>query len=129
LKASLINSTIDSYEKQIILNDISRNDSNIKFLYIAPERLNNDDFLRVISRVNIALVAIDEAHCISQWGHDFRPSYMKIKGFLASLQTSPQSLPSPHPQPPLLLGGEGSKSPLNVEKKLVSGGEIRPKSP
>lgn len=86
LKANFINSTIDNYDRQIILNDISKDDWSIKFLYIAPERLNSEDFLRVISRVKIALVAIDEAHCISQWGHDFRPSYMKIRGFLEELK-------------------------------------------
>lgn len=85
LKASLINSTIDNYDKQIILNDISRNDSSVKFLYIAPERLNNEDFKRIVWNVKVALLAIDEAHCISQWGHDFRPSYMKIKDFRKEL--------------------------------------------
>ncbi|MDP2396371.1 MAG: hypothetical protein Q8S84_07685 [bacterium] len=49
------------------MNDLSRPDTDIKFLYIAPERLNSDEFIRVFSRVKIALVAIDEAHCISQW--------------------------------------------------------------
>lgn len=86
LKAELINSTIDSYDKQIILNDISKNNGTIKFLYIAPERLNNFDFNRVISNVKISLIAIDEAHCISQWWHDFRPSYMKLRWFLDNLK-------------------------------------------
>lgn len=91
LKASLINSTVDNYEKQIILNDISRDDWSIKFLYIAPERLNSDDFLRVISSVKISLVAVDEAHCISQWWHDFRPSYMKVREFIEKLRNSKYS--------------------------------------
>ncbi len=86
IRVELINSTIDTLDRQIILNDLSRPDTDIKFLYIAPERLNSDEFIRVFSRVKIALVAIDEAHCISQWWHDFRPSYMKIKWFLDGLK-------------------------------------------
>lgn len=93
IRAEFINSTMDNYDKQEILNDLSKQKTDIKFLYIAPERLNNDEFLRVVSKIKIALVAIDEAHCVSQWWHDFRPSYMKIKWFLEELRTSPQ--PSP----------------------------------
>jgi ATP-dependent DNA helicase RecQ len=51
---------------------------NYKFLYVSPERLSTRDFLGRIGRLNLSLVAIDEAHCISQWGYDFRPSYLKI---------------------------------------------------
>ncbi len=86
IKTELINSTIDKYDISIILNDLSNPNTDIKFLYIAPERLNSSDFLRVISKVKISLVAIDEAHCISAWGHDFRPSYMKIRWFLDNLK-------------------------------------------
>ncbi len=86
IKTELINSTIDRYDIQIILNELSNPNTDIKFLYIAPERLNSDEFLRVISRIKISLVAIDEAHCISQWWHDFRPSYMKIRKFLDDLK-------------------------------------------
>jgi ATP-dependent DNA helicase RecQ len=63
----VINSTLDSYDIKILLNELSKPNTDIKFLYIAPERLNSSEFIRVISRVKIALVAIDEAHCISQW--------------------------------------------------------------
>ena len=86
IKTEVINSTIDGYDIKILLNELSKPNTDIKFLYIAPERLNSSEFIRVISRVKIALVAIDEAHCISQWWHDFRPSYMKINGFLDNLK-------------------------------------------
>jgi len=86
IKTELINSTIDRYDIQIILNEISNPTTDVKFLYIAPERLNSPEFVRVISKIKISLVAIDEAHCISAWWHDFRPSYMKIRAFLDNLR-------------------------------------------
>ncbi len=88
IKAKVINSTIEASEISEIFDELSNNNSSnpIKFLYIAPERLNSPRFINVIKDVKIALVAIDEAHCISQWGHDFRPSYMKILGFLDNLK-------------------------------------------
>jgi len=88
ISAELINSTIDYNSQQNILNEISKNNWSIKFLYIAPERLNSSSFLRVLQNVKISLIAIDEAHCISQWGHDFRPSYMKVKDFIKNLLKS-----------------------------------------
>jgi len=91
ISAELINSTIDFSSQQNILNEISKNNNSIKFLYIAPERLNSSHFLRVLQNVKISLIAIDEAHCISQWGHDFRPSYMRVKDFIKSLQNSQKS--------------------------------------
>ncbi len=81
-----INSTIDYTAKQYILADITSKTPKTKFLYIAPERLMSQDFLEAISHTKIALIAIDEAHCISQWWHDFRPSYMKIRDFLTNLR-------------------------------------------
>ncbi len=49
-----------------------------KFMYISPERISTRIFQSKVTRLNLSLVAIDEAHCISQWGYDFRPSYLKI---------------------------------------------------
>lgn len=60
-----------------------------KLLYVAPERLETDGFLSLVSGVQVSLVAVDEAHCVSQWGQDFRPSYLRIAGFLARLSPRP----------------------------------------
>ena len=90
IRTEIINSTISGSEQKQILDELNFTDYSeqnpIKFLYIAPERLNSREFLEAISNIKISLVAIDEAHCISQWWHDFRPSYMKIKNFLTDLK-------------------------------------------
>jgi len=52
---------------------------NYKFLYLSPERLQQDLVQQRIKQMNVNLIAVDEAHCISQWGHDFRPAYRDIK--------------------------------------------------
>lgn len=52
---------------------------NAKFLYISPERLRNENFLAQLRRISVSLIVVDEAHCISQWGYDFRPAYLNIK--------------------------------------------------
>src|SRR5262249_15823137 len=53
-------------------------DGSLKILYVAPERLANERFLGTLSRMKIAMLAVDEAHCISEWGHNFRPDYLKL---------------------------------------------------
>ncbi|WP_432666550.1 DNA helicase RecQ [Wukongibacter baidiensis] len=85
--ATFINSSIGYREVQDRINK-ARN-GEIKLLYIAPERLEAEGFREMIRDLEISLVAVDEAHCVSQWGHDFRPSYRSIAHLIRELPTRP----------------------------------------
>lgn len=85
--AAYVNSSMTQEEYGTVRRGIKA--GKYRLLYVAPERLDNEDFLFLISRRQVPLVAVDEAHCISQWGQDFRPSYLRIAGFIEALPSRP----------------------------------------
>ena len=87
IKSAYINSSLSNIEIQEVYFRVRTGD--IKILYVAPERLDGIDFVNLIKEINISQIAIDEAHCISQWGHDFRSSYKRISGFIDALPKRP----------------------------------------
>ena len=87
IPATYISSTLNQGEIQKRLQLLAQ--GRYKLLYIAPERLNSDFFSGLAGSMKISLIAIDEAHCVSQWGHDFRPSYAAIAPWIDSLPYRP----------------------------------------
>ena len=87
IPAAFINSSLSYYEYNETLSDAVSN--KFKIIYIAPERLATESFIRFAANANISMVAVDEAHCVSQWGQDFRPSYIKITEFIDRLPYRP----------------------------------------
>ncbi|MBR2370922.1 MAG: DNA helicase RecQ [Clostridia bacterium] len=87
ISATYVNSTQTCSEQREILSAVVH--GKYKIVYVAPERLSSPEFLDCIKRTRVPLVAVDEAHCISQWGQDFRPSYLAIPEFLDQLYYRP----------------------------------------
>lgn len=87
IKAVTINSSIEEAEINQIFEDILA--GKHKIVYVAPERLASKRFAQLLSHIQISFLAVDEAHCISEWGHDFRPAYLNIRQFLDNLQIAP----------------------------------------
>ncbi|HEY2382956.1 MAG TPA: RecQ family ATP-dependent DNA helicase [Terriglobia bacterium] len=85
LPATVINSTVSREQQRSRLQQAIA--GKIKLLYIAPERFQNDEFRAGLNRVKVSLLAIDEAHCISLWGHDFRPDYLRLQSVVRELKS------------------------------------------
>lgn len=79
ISAKLINSSLSASEQSDVMNQMAAGDLDL--VYVAPERLRNGRFLEAVQSANVSLLAIDEAHCVSEWGHDFRPDYARLGMF------------------------------------------------
>lgn len=87
IRAAYINSSLTAAQLQRVYDNLKN--GMYKIIYIAPERLDTQSFCNVCQEIDISLIAVDEAHCISQWGQDFRPSYLKISDFIKKLPKRP----------------------------------------
>lgn len=87
INAQFLNSTLSKTEMNKVKKDTLN--GSLKLLYIAPESLTKEENLDFLKKANISFVAIDEAHCISEWGHDFRPEYRKIRGIVDNIGNLP----------------------------------------
>ncbi|VAW29468.1 ATP-dependent DNA helicase RecQ [hydrothermal vent metagenome] len=87
VNARFLNSTLSRTEAKIVKKETI--EQKIKLLYVAPESLTKDETVEFLLKANISFIAVDEAHCISEWGHDFRPEYRRIKSIVQQLGEHP----------------------------------------
>jgi len=106
IPAAFINSSLGAEQYKRVLFNAGQGE--YKIIYVAPERLETDDFQSFAAGTEISLIAIDEAHCVSQWGQDFRPSYLRIESFVKKLNKRP------------ILGAFTATATADVKKDIIS---------
>lgn len=121
IPATYINSTLTGEEAAERLR-LAR-EGKYKLLYVAPERLNAYDFFESLQLMSISFVAVDEAHCISQWGHDFRPSYLHIQDMLSQLATKPRVMALTATATPLVREDINRTLHIPEEQTIITGFE------
>ena len=105
IPAAYLNSSLSAAEAKNVYRNLYQ--GNCKILYVAPERLDNEAFSGLMEKMSVSFVAVDEANCISQWGQDFRPSYLRIQQFIESLPRRP------------VVGAYTATATVQVQKDIV----------
>ncbi|HEY7358613.1 MAG TPA: RecQ family ATP-dependent DNA helicase, partial [Ktedonobacterales bacterium] len=120
-RTAFINSELDSAEQERRLRDLA--EGKLKLVYVAPERLRQPGFIHALRRARVSLFVIDEAHCISQWGHDFRPDYLFIpKALRAMADKAPAAADA---APPILALTATATLPMREEIASALGRRLR----
>ncbi|MCF6515017.1 RecQ family ATP-dependent DNA helicase [Lactobacillus sp. S2-2] len=87
-KAVTLNSDFDWFQKKVILNNLDQ----YRFIFISPEYISQDNVFNIINNLDLGLLVIDEAHCVSTWGNDFRPAYLNLRNVIKNFSSKPQLL-------------------------------------
>jgi ATP-dependent DNA helicase RecQ len=114
IEAEYLSSELDEYDAETIYDRCK--EGLTKLLYVSPERLTNTQFIQNMQEIQLSFIAVDEAHCISEWGQDFRPSYQNIKGFRSNNPEIPCLALTATATPKVL---EEIKSKLELKKPFV----------
>ncbi|NVB37078.1 RecQ family ATP-dependent DNA helicase [Pseudenhygromyxa sp. WMMC2535] len=124
IPATFLASTLDSDEMRRRMRDIAA--GSYKLIYVSPERLSFAGFRALLGRVAVPLVAVDEAHCISEWGHDFRPEYMQIGEFIRGLPGETRVLACTATATPVVRDEIMAKLGLGPQTRQIVRGFARP---